>query len=209
MAYDTDKLDVLKFFDDHILKYIVTDLEVLNSIEADSNGIGGCAIPQAVSTFSALDLLGYLIHPQDLKTVGMSFTDLLKNQTLFPEFRRFTAHIDFFNSFRDDVRSIMTHRFSLTKYAIAKVKMADLFFENSGVTVFNVCRFTEMAIEGIHKVYDDLQRDSFIINGYTKIESVKKIKDRIEKLKLFESDDFIGPSNLNSTSTTQTTNPLG
>lgn len=209
MSYETNKAEVVKFFDDHILKYIITDLEVLDKIEANSDGIGGCAIPQAISTFSAIDLIGYLVHPQDLKTVGMSFTELLKNHLLFPDFLKFISHIDFFDSFRDDARSIMTHRFSMTRYAIGKIKGSDLFLDNGGIIVFNVSRFTEMAISAIQKVYNDLKNDEFIINGYTKGESVRKIKERIEKLKIFKSAGFIPPSNLSTSITTQTTNPLG
>mgnify|MGYP007097323165 FL=1 len=51
MSYLVNKAEVMEFFDNHIMKYIITDLEILNKIKADDSGIGGCAIPQALSTF--------------------------------------------------------------------------------------------------------------------------------------------------------------
>src|SRR5688572_3604781 len=144
MSYETNKAEVLALFDNHIIKYVIKDLEVLDSIEPDALGAGACAIPQAISTFAALDLIGYLIHPQDVKVVGMSFTDLLNNDTYFPEIKQYSSHANFFASFRDDLRSIMAHRFSLTKYDITKSNNGYLFVEDGGSHIFNTSHLTRI-----------------------------------------------------------------
>ena len=61
MSYESNKGKVLDLLENHIIKYVVKDLEVLESIEPNPSGAGACAIPQAISTFAALDLIGYLI----------------------------------------------------------------------------------------------------------------------------------------------------
>lgn len=144
MSYDINKQEVLKLFDYHIMKYIIKDLEVLDSIISDNAGTGGCAIPQAISTFSALDLIGYLVHPQEIKPVGMSFSELLKNEIYFPGFKEYTCHINFLDSFRDNIRSIMVHRYSLVGYEITKNDTEQLFWNNGNNQTFNASYFTKM-----------------------------------------------------------------
>jgi len=189
---DINKKEVLDFFKNHIIKYVVSDLEKLNKIEADGEGVGGCAIPQASSTFSALDLVGYLIHPQDVKEVDMSFTNLLKNKKYFPELSDYKLIDDFFDSFRSYVRTILAHRYLMTKYDIAKVNIDKLFFDDKGRTVFNVAFFTKISIEAIEKIYSDIKSGQFKIDSNTNEESIKMVKEKLNKLKSF---DFKGIKN--------------
>ncbi len=210
MNYETDKYEVIKLFDNHIMKYIVKDLEVLDSLKPDSCGAGACTIPQAISTFAALDFVGYLTHPQDVKTVGMSFIELLKNDTYFTEFKQYMSHANFFDSFRDNLRSIMTHRFSLAKYDITKSNNRSLFFEEGGRQIFNTSYFTKMTLTVIRNIYQMITADSFIINGFTKEETMEKLRTRIEKLKAFDGNNFSPLSDVPiSTTSTQTTRSLG
>lgn len=210
MSYENDKSDVLDLFENHIIKYIIKDLEALDSIKADGFGVGGCAIPQATSTFSALDLMGYLIHTENRRTTQMSFTELLKNELYFPDYKDYSTYTEFFDSFRDDLRSVMVHRFSLTKYDIAKIETSSLFIEEQGKTIFNVSHFTKMTIKAIKKIYQEIKDDTFIINGYSKEESMEKIKNKIAELKNYNSTNFRLIENLpTSTSTTETTRSLG
>lgn len=205
MSYESDKKEVLDFFDNHILKYIIVDLEVLNEIKATRLGGGGCSIPQASSTFSALDLIGYLIHQQDITTVGMSFSSLLKNKVYFPEFSEYSTKAKFFDSFRDNFRSIMAHRFSLAKYDIAKTEDNYLFVEKTGRQIFNVSYFTKITIKAIKKIYEEIQNDQLVIPTFSKEKTMKKVKDRITKLKEFEGSVFVLLNDLPTTATTQTT----
>lgn len=209
MSYEINKGEVLGLFDNHIKRYVVKDLEVLDGIKPDDFGAGGCAIPQASSTFAALDLIGYLVHPQELSTVGMAFSDLLKNEKYFPEIKEYKSNVDFFDSFRDNVRSIMVHRFLLAKYDIAKVNTCQLFLDVNGQQIFNVSHFTKMTINAITKIYDDIKNDTFIINGNSKESTMEKIKLRIENLSAFEGNGFVPFNNLPTpTITIQTTRPL-
>lgn len=210
MSYSIDKAEVLNFFDNHIMKYIIADLEILDKIKADGSGVGGCAIPQALSTFAALDLIGYLLHPQDGKPVAMNFTDLLKNDKYFPEFKQFGTQADFFDSFKHNLRSIMAHRFSLAKYDITKTDDNYLFFENNGRQTFNASYFTKITINFIKKIRNEINDDKLIINGYTKEVTIEKVKNKIIKLKDFEGDIYVPLDNLPiSTVTTHTTSSLG
>lgn len=209
---ENDKTVVLDFFENHIIKYVVKDLEILNTIEAVENGAGGCAIPQASSTFSALDLIGYLIHPQDIRPVNMNFSDLLKNEKYFPELSEYKSNDSYFNSIRDYIRTYLVHRYVMTKYDIMKNNDIDvLFIDNGGRNVFNVAFFTKIAIKAIQKIYSDITNDQFVINGYSNEKSVKMIKEKLDKLKSY---DFEGKKNLEltdlmtSTITLETTKSL-
>ena len=210
MSHENNKSIVLDLFDNHIIKYIIKDLEILDLIKADDFGVGGCAIPQATSTFSAIDLIGYLIHTEDRRTLQMSFTELLKNERYFPDFKDYSTYSEFFDSFRDDFRSVMVHRFSLTKYDIAKIETSTLFIVEQGKTIFNVSYFTKMTIEAIKKIYQEIKDDTFIINGYSEEVSMEKIKNKVVELKNYNSTNFRLLENLpTSTTSTETTSSLG
>ena len=208
---ENNKKEVLDFFENHIIKYVATDLEKLNEIEADGEGVGGCAIPQASSTFSALDLIGYLIHPEDREAVGMSFSDLLKNKIYFPELSNFELLENFFESFRNNVRTILAHRYLMTKYDVAKINIDELFINYEGRVVFNVAFFTKISIKAIKKIYCDIKKGEFKIDSYSNEESIKMVKEKLDKLKSF---DFKGKYNVAltgltiSTVTTETTKSL-
>lgn len=205
MSYEINKAEVLDFFDNHIMKYIIVDLEVLDEIKAKSFGGGGCSIPQASSTFSALDLIGYLIHPQDLGTLRMSFSDLLKNKSYFPEFIEYSTKAKFFDSFRDNFRSIMAHRFSLAKYDIAKTDDTHLFVEKDSRQIFNVSFFTKITIKAIKKIYEEIKHDQFLISTFSNEVTMEKVKTRITKLKEYEGSVYVLLNDLPITTTTQST----
>jgi hypothetical protein len=209
MTFEKNKVIVLNLFDEHIKKYIVKDLKVLNAIIPDDSGNGGCAIPQALATFSAIDLIGYLCHPQDIKTVYMSFSDLLKNEKFFPEFKDFSSDLTFFDSFKDNVRSIMVHRFSMAKFDIAKSNVEHLFFESYDRQIFNITYFTKIVLRTIESIYNQILSDTFVINGFTNDVTIEKMAKKILKLKDYDGSNFLPLQNLPSiTVTTQTTRSL-
>jgi hypothetical protein len=209
MSYEINRNSVLEIFENHIIKYIVKDLVALNRVMPDESGAGGCAIPQASSTFAALDLIGYLVHPQELRGVGMHFTDLLKDNTYFPELQQYLQTEESCDSFRDNIRSIMSHRFLLTKFGIAKINYQGLFLEIDGDLVFNATYFTKITIRVINEIYQQIKNDTFIINGCSREETMEKIKNKIDKLKAYEGKGFIPPNNLQTiTLPPKTTSPL-
>ena len=91
--------------------------------------------------------------------------------------------INFFESFKENIRSVMVHRFSLSKYDIAKSDTNHLFYEQDGRQIFNTSFFTKTTIVAINKIYNNIQNDSFVINGYDKEYTMEKIKNRIESPK--------------------------
>lgn len=200
---ESNKKEVLDFFENHIIKYVVKDLEILNKIEADGEGVGGCAIPQASSTFSALDLIGYLIHPQDeIRPVKMSFSDLLKKEKYFPELSDYKSNEPFFNSIRDYIRTYLAHRYLMTKYDVAKIDIDKLFIVNKGRIVFNVAFFTKITVKAIKEICSDITNDLFVINDYSNEKSIKMVKERLDKLKSY---DFEGKNNVELTDLTTST----
>lgn len=201
---EINKKEVLNFFKNHIIRYVVTDLEILNKIEAYEEGVGGCAIPQASSTFSALDLIGYLIHPkEDIRPMKMNFLDFLKIEKYFPELSDYKSNEPFLNSIRDYIRTFLAHRYLMTKYDVAKIVDIDkLFIVNEERIVFNVSFFTKITIKAIKDFYSDIINDQFSINGYSNEKSIKMVKEKLDKLKLY---DFEGKKNVELTGLTSST----
>lgn len=206
MTYEKNKADVLDLFDNHIIKYIIKDLEVLDRIKADASGVGGCAIPQASATFSALDLIGYLVHHQEPSELKMCFGSLLNNEAYFPSLRHYKNHRQFLELMRDDVRSVMAHRFYLARYDITKEDNGHLFYDGRGKIIFSTSHFTKLTIRTIYTIYECIKNDTLLISGFSKEASMEKIKDRVDKLKNYESDAYATLIGLQSfTVTTQTT----
>lgn len=209
MSFESNKAEVIELFENHILKYIVKDLEVLDEIKAE-DGVGGCAIPQAIATFSALDLMGYLTHPQDLRPVEMRLKDFIGNQLYFPTIQHLVNQPGFLDSIRENVRSIMTHRFALSIFDITKEDNGHLFYQEHGRNIFSARHLTKLTIIAINQVYKSILDNSFRINGFTNEESIEKMKNKIYKLKSYVGNGFTPPSGLSTSSTTtQTTSSLG
>jgi hypothetical protein len=56
---------IWKWFDRVVLGYVCRDIEKLLEIKVDKDGLGGCAAPLAMTTFAAMDRLGYLTKQDD------------------------------------------------------------------------------------------------------------------------------------------------
>jgi len=213
MPYQDHKKAVLSFFNDYVFKYLTTDLEKLASIDADANGIGGCAVPQALSTFAAVDLFGYLVSSDQPKTINMSMRSFLNNPDYFPAAANITQLSAFLDSFRDDVRSVLAHRFFSSQYNIGKLKQDALFINDNGIQIFNVSYFTKLVVGGISAIHQKIANDQFVIAGSSVQDSVKRVYDRLEDLKNHTSVHFPGASaetiTTSSSTATQTTESLG
>jgi hypothetical protein len=210
MSLDVNKAEVLNFFDNYILKYIVKDLEALDLITADVDGRGGCAIPQSTSAFSALDLVGYLIHTQDMRVVGMSFSEFLGNVIYFPSIHNIVSQQHIIELIRDDIRSVMAHRFALSLFQITKEDNGHLLYEEDGKYILSASHLTKLTIKAINQVYLNIFNDSFVINGFTHEQSIQKIKTKIDKLKAHVSIKQASISGLYiSTTSTNTTSSFG
>jgi len=210
MSFESNKAEVIELFENHILKYIVKDLKVLDGIKADESGAGGCAIPQATAAFSALDLMGYLTNPQEVRPVEMRIKDFLGNPLYFPTIQHLVTQSGFLDFIRDNVRSIMAHRFALSIFDITKEDNGHLFYQEGNKYIFSARHLTHLTISAINHVYQSIQTDSFRINGFTNEESIEKMKTKVDKLKSYIGTDFTGLSGLFvSTTTTQTTSSLG
>ncbi len=54
------KQRVLSFFDAEVSMYILKDIEKLNEIRPDKDGLCGCTVPLALMLFAVVDFFGYL-----------------------------------------------------------------------------------------------------------------------------------------------------
>lgn len=203
------KDEIVHFFENYILKYIVNDLKRLDEIQPDRDGLGACAIPQAISTFAVADLIGYLINKDESKEVTkMSFLGLLKNTNYFKAFGDSEVEQDFFIYLRDNVRSMLVHRFSLSRFDIIKDDIDFLFLQNEGRLVFNVSCFTKLVLDSIDKVYAGLLDETLIIPGSSFEESLPIIHNRLYRLYDFEKGESSISFQFPSTTTTQTTESI-
>ena len=182
MSSDVYKAEVLNLFDNYIIKYIIADLKVLDSIKANEiTGIGGCAIPQAIATFAALDLIGYLIHPQELSELKMIFSYLLSNTRYFPSIENITTKENV-EKIRNDIRSTMVHRFLLPQFDITKEDNGNLFYEANGRLIFSTSHLTKLTILCIESIHKEIETDAFMITGLNNEDSIEIIKTKIDKL---------------------------
>ncbi len=203
------KHEIIDFFENYILKYIVNDLKRLDDIKPDKDGLGACTIPQAISTFAVADLIGYLINKDESKEVTkMSIMGLLKNTNYFKAFGESEVEQDFFIYLKDNVRSMLVHRFSLSKFDIIKDEADSLFLHNEGKLVFNVSCFTKLVLNSIDKVYEGLLDETLIIPGSSFEESLQKIHNRLSRLYDFEKGESSISFQFPSTTTTQTTESI-
>lgn len=203
------KHEIVDFFENYILKYIVNDLKRLDEIKPDMDGLGACAIPQAISAFAAADLLGYLINKKERKdTTWMSIKGLLENSKYFQATADIELQSDFFTYFINNVRSMLVHRFSLSKYDIAKDDINYLFLEKNERLVFNVSFFTKLVLKSIYKIYNDLKDDTLQIPGYSNEKSIDVIYQRLLKLKESEKGNVFLGDLFSQTTTSQTTESI-
>jgi hypothetical protein len=129
----------------------------------------------------------------------MSFVDILKNEKYFPELSHFELINDFFESFQNNVRTVLAHRYLMTKFDVAKIDIDKLFIDDNGRTVLNIAFFTKISIKAINEIYSDIINDQFSINGYSNEKSIKMVKEKLDKLKSY---DFEGKKNVELTGLT-------
>src|SRR4030095_3877846 len=193
MSYESQKKEVIKFFDDYIFNYLIPDIRTLQRLEPDTRGRGACTIPLAITTFTAVDLFGYFLDPNSSAPaiLTMKLKVFLSSKEFFPELKGLTDLDNFLDSFRQDVRSLMTHRFFLTQYHIAKLPEKKLFVDHGVDRIFNATHFANLVTEGIQKVYDKIHQDSLILAGDTnKEETMQRLYDRLQNLKNYVSPEL-------------------
>jgi hypothetical protein len=209
------KQEVLVFFDRYVFPYLIGDLEKLQSIKADDKGEGGCAVPQAITAFTACDLMGFLIDNNEIgaNTIKMRLMPFLKHPQLLPEIQQSKDFDKFISSIRDDFRSVMVHRFFPVKFDIGKLSEEEIIVKNDKL-VFNVSYFTTIVIKGIKRLYDSIKDDTYVFNNSeVNAVAIKRLYERIEILKAYESIDLpvveeLSPVSSTIMSTAQTTSSL-
>lgn len=200
-----------KFFKEFIFKNIIPDLKVLDQINPNGiGGLGACCIPQAITTFSTIDLFGYLLGPENMKEMDMRFIDFLKNRLYFPNLESSLESDNFWNSLRDELRSLMVHRFIISKYSIAKVDVDKLFvkIEQSNEVIFNVRFFTKITLNAVDIIYHLFLNQELVIEDLSFSDTIDRLRMKVESLINLNRYNVDNISNITSISTTiQTTRP--
>ncbi len=150
MSYQLEKEEVVNFFENHVLKYIIPDLENLMKIKANEDGSGACAVPQAMTTFSVCDLFGYLLDKQEAGALNPRIKYFLKIKSLFGNLIQGAISKDLdiiLNVLSDDVRSSIAHRFFLIKFDITKDNTNALISNNADRLVFHTNFFYKEGYE--------------------------------------------------------------
>ncbi|UOE49359.1 hypothetical protein MTO98_33740 [Mucilaginibacter sp. SMC90] len=84
MTIEENRKSALRLFDENIIKYIVGDLELLDTIQPQSNG-NSCAVPTAMLILGALEFIGFLIIEKGrLGNAEDNITIAIKHGNYFP-----------------------------------------------------------------------------------------------------------------------------
>jgi hypothetical protein len=166
---------VLGFFDCEVSMYILKDIDKLNAIKPNSDGLGGCTVPLAMMLFAVIDLFGYLLrddrNPDKKDTLG-NFRYLMSGKVnLFPKM------------YNDDYKTIvklfrhgLIHQFFPKASGIAKAGLGKpLIFENSGILNLNVDVLSKDVKNALEKIKQSIaeNRDNNL---------AERISERLDKL---------------------------
>jgi hypothetical protein len=168
------KQRVLSFFDAEVSMYILKDIEKLNEIRPDKDGLCGCTVPLALMLFAVVDFFGYLtrddVNPRKGDTVG-NFKYLLSKKA------------DFFPKIYDDncdrvvklFRHGLMHQFFPKASGIAKAGNKQLIFESSGISNLNVDVLSKDVKEALDKIKQSIiqSHDNTLVD---------RINSRLDKL---------------------------
>lgn len=157
---DTEQLEQLRhYFEDHLVRYTVPDLQCLMDIRPDSDGLSGCTIPLALTAFSVLDLFGYLLRPAKK---GLNSKDTKGNlRFIFCESAGglFPLKVDprEFDVIYELYRNGLVHQYFPKNVGIAKAGLGPLIVcedsqdGTSGIPVLNVDVLAQATLDLIEK----------------------------------------------------------
>ena len=167
------KRRVLGFFDNEVSKYILKDIEKLNEIIPNKDGLCGCTVPLAMMLLAVIDFFGYLTrdddNPRKSDTLG-NFKYLLSEKAcFFPK-----VYNDYCDKIVKLFRHGLIHQFFPKASGIAKAGLGyPLIFENSGIPNLNVDILSKDVKEALGKI-----RESIVQNHDNSL--VERINNRLD-----------------------------
>ena len=174
-GYSLAKQRVLGFFDNEVSMYILKDIDKLNEIRPDKDGLCGCTVPLAMMLFAIIDFFGYLtrddVNPRKPDTLG-NFKYLLSEKAgFFPK-----IYDDNCDKIVKLFRHGLIHQFFPKASDIAKAGLGNpLIFESSGISNLNVDVLSKDVKEALGKI-----KQSIAKNCDNNL--VERINSRLDKL---------------------------
>lgn len=170
-----EKRRVLSFFDTEVSMYILKDIDKLNEIRPNKDGLCGLTVPSAIMLFAVIDFFGYLTrddsNPKKTCTLE-NFKYLLSEKAgFFPKIYEENCDI-IVKLFRHG----LMHQFFPKASGIAKAgENNPLIYESSGIPILNVDVLSKDVKEALGKI-----KQSVIQNLDNTI--VDRINSRLDKL---------------------------
>lgn len=168
------KQRVLAFFDTEVSMYILKDIDTLNEIRPDKDGLCGCTVPLAMMVFAVIEFFGYLTrddsNPKKTDTLG-NFRYLLSEKAgFFPK-----IYEDNCDRIVKLFRHGLIHQFFPKASGIAKAGNYPLIFESSGIPNLNVDVLSKDVKEALGKIKQSIiqNRDNTLVD---------RINSRLDKL---------------------------
>lgn len=170
-----EKQRVLSFFDTEVSMYILKDIDKLNEIRPNEDGLCGLTVPSAIMLFAVIDFFGYLTrddsNPKKTDTSG-NFEYLLSEKAgFFPK-----IYEDNCDKIVKLFRHGLIHQFFPKASGIAKAGESNpLIFENSGIPNLNVDVLSKDVKEALGKINQSIiqSHDNTIVD---------RINSRLDKL---------------------------
>ncbi|MGD0209657.1 MAG: hypothetical protein ABSC14_01595 [Desulfomonilia bacterium] len=165
---------VIGFFNTEVSMYILKDIDKLDEIRPDKDGLCACAVPHALMLFSVIDFFGYLTrddsNPRKEDTYG-NFKYLLSEQAgFFP-----MMYKDNCDKIVKLFRHGLTHQFFPKASGIAKAGGYPLIFQSSGIPNLNVDVLSKDVKEALGKIKES------ILHSHDDI-LAERINSRLDKL---------------------------
>ena len=146
-----EKKRVLGFFNNEVSMYILKDIDKLDEIKPDKDGLSGCTIPHALMLFSVIDFFGYLTRddpsPKKDDTLG-NFKYLFSDKAgFFPKIYQVNC-----DKIVKLFRHGLMHQFFPKASGIAKAGGHPLIFQSSGIPNLNVDVLSEDVKEALDRI---------------------------------------------------------
>ena len=170
------KQRVLGFFDTEVSMYILKDIDKLDEIRPDEDGLGGCTVALAMMFFSVIDFFGYLTrddsNPKKTDTLG-NFKYLLSEKAgFFPK-----IYEDNCDRIVKLFRHGLIHQFFPKASGIAKAGSYPLIFDSSGIPNLNVDVLSKDVKESLGKIKQSIIQD----HDNTLVDRINSRLDKLAK----------------------------
>jgi len=171
------------FFDNEISNFVLPDIDRLtNEIRPNDQGLRGCTVPLAMLLFSLIDLLGFLMRPDqnaNKRKTRRNFEYLLSESRYFSE-----TYAENWKMILELFRHGIMHQFFPKASGITKAgRNTPLIFMHEDKPTLNVDALSTDLVEAINRIRGD------IISG-SGSDLIVRMNDRLGKLAKDDYDEL-------------------